>query len=179
MIITKIAALATGEADSSIQSIVAGVRRSRAHQRAEEQLASLRSKRNALVECFREVANSNATSVERARQMNELAAQERSLEDQIRECRRELAPMRAEFASRVEAATAAWRVSTTKVLLETVEDLTKAIAEYNRGAEAIRRAGGDAPSLLLDLGWLLSALPGMAMRDQEASAGLSNGVRDI
>jgi len=136
----------SAEIEETPASIAAGVRKPGRHQLLERELTGLRERRAAAraeiltLNSARTTANEDATDGK----VSALSVEIGTLEDQIRQARREVAPLRSEHALAVSRALEPTRTGAAVHVLQALAILRENVRLLDEVADEISRAGGDA-----------------------------------
>ena len=153
--------------------IAARVRMKAAHQALEDNLAELRSRRDGL---RGEMLTLNRNTAGGDKRVKSLSEEMGRLEEDIRELRFRLEPLRAAHSERVGGALAASREAAARQLLDAIESVERNVAALNEVHAVIRAARGDAPPLVIDFRRLKFDLGFMVRGDQLSEAAPSGEV---
>lgn len=132
----------------TIAEIAEGVRLKAAHQVLEHRLAELRAIGNGFRQRYANVlASDQLGEGGKQRSANALAEEDRLNNAAIRKVRVELQDHRERHAARVAQALLERRVAAAHRIVQSIDDLLIAVDEWNEIAAAVRKWGGDDPSI--------------------------------
>lgn len=131
---------ADGPADTaSPAAVAAGVRKPNRLKLAETKLQDLRAERAGLEDKIRGLVSEGADL--HAQEIKRLVSRRSELEERIRSVRRELMPLRADYASKIATALAPGQVASAKRILAGLAEVRSALAELREIEAELERAG--------------------------------------
>lgn len=131
----------------TIAEIADGVRLKASHQVLEHRLRELRAERTGFQARYADVLASDLPEGQKARAAQKLQAEDAENNRKVREVRIELEPHREAHAKRVSAALLDRRIAAANRIVQSIDALLPAVAEFNAITAATRRWGAADPSI--------------------------------
>lgn len=132
--------------DPTPADIAAGVKKTAQHQLADQTYAQLREKRDAVTQEVRDLIARGERHVPRfVDRVNALTKQEDDLNQQVKQAKAALMPLKAEHAGRILAALARRRSDACNRILAALDELRGALLEVDGIHHEVNSAGGEVP----------------------------------
>lgn len=148
----SVAVTALSDAPPPAAVIADGVRRVGTHHVAEKRLSDLRAQRdkhNAELQVIIDTPDVKMSEGQKRPVLNEIQAKIAEVEEDIREARLDLVPLRAAHAERISEALAEHRAASANRIAQGLVELQAGVAAFNEVQDALRKASADAPSIRL------------------------------